>query len=314
MSFIDHINACNRWHPADFVPFVVDGERLGSVRRTFAAELADVTRDFVFRTQDLEPGLSDGLSAGLHWISAPAGFDARGDAMLALCRELQRQGLVSHLHGERYLVTPGHRDQARFLIDRACAPYFGVRAFGQHLNGFVRRRDGLYLWVARRSASRRVYPNHLDNMVAGGLPWGIGLRENLCKECFEEASMPASIAERALPVGAISYCRDSDRGLKPDVIYCYDLELDEHFKPHCNDDEVAGFHLWPVAKIMALVAETSEFKLNCNLVIIDFLIRHGLLGPEHPDYLDLVQGLRSPLAADARPADPVCASATPDFT
>jgi len=283
MSFVDHIHACNRWQPADFLSFVVHDEALGSVRRDFAATLAATGDDFSLHGD------------ALHWASAPTGFDACSDALAGICADLQRRGLVSHLHGERYPVTPGPRDDARFLIDRACAPYFGIRAFGQHLNGYVRRPDGLHLWVARRSASRRVYPNCLDNTVAGGLPWGIDLRENLRKECLEEASMPASVADRALPVGAISYCRDSDRGLKPDVIYCYDLELDADFEPRCNDDEVAGFFLWPAQKVMALVAETDEFKLNCNLVIIDFLIRHGLLGPEHPQYLELVQGLHASL-------------------
>jgi hypothetical protein len=98
-----------------------------------------------------------------------------------------------------------------------------------------------------------------------------------------------------VPVGAVSYCRDSDRGLKPDVLYCYDLELPEGIEPRCNDDEVAYFALWPVEQVMSVVAETDEFKLNCNLVIIDFLLRHGFVGPEHPDYLAIVQGLRSPL-------------------
>jgi len=79
------------------------------------------------------------------------------------------------------------------------------------------------------------------------------------------------------------------------VIYCYDLELDETFEPRCNDDEVDGFELWPIERVMTTVAETDAFKLNCNLVIIDFLIRHGLIGPDHPDYLALVQGLRAPL-------------------
>jgi hypothetical protein len=30
-------------------------------------------------------------------------------------------------------------------------------------------------------------------------------------------------------------------------------------------------------------------------VIIDFLIRHGLISPDDPDYLALIQGLRAPL-------------------
>jgi isopentenyldiphosphate isomerase len=282
MSYLDHIHACNRWQPADFMPFVVDGEGLGRVRRSFAAELA-VDDDFAIQ------------NGALHWVSAPSSFAARSVAMQAICEDLERRALITHLHGERYPVTAGHREEARFLIDRGCAPYFGIRAFGQHINGFVRRSDGLHLWLARRSSSRRVYPDHLDNMVAGGLPWGIDLAENLRKECFEEASLPADVADRAVPVGAVSYCRDSDRGLKPDVLYCYDLELPEGIEPRCNDDEVAYFALWPVEQVMSVVAETDEFKLNCNLVIIDFLLRHGFVGPEHPDYLAIVQGLRSPL-------------------
>lgn len=285
MSFLDHIQACNRWNPAEFMPFVVAGERLGTVRIGLAAALVRLRGEFCI------------CGDALHWQGVPEGFAARTEAMHALCVDLAQQGLISHLHGEQYAVTPGRREDARFLIDRACAPYFGVRAFGQHLNGFVRRADGLYLWIARRSANRRVAPNRLDQLVAGGLPWGVALAENLRKECREEAQLAADLADRARPVGLISYCRDSSRGLKPDVIYCYDLELPPDFTPCSNDDEVQAFYCWPIAQVMATVRDTTEFKLNCNLVIIDFLIRHGLLAPEHPDYLAITQGLRTPLAA-----------------
>ena len=43
---------------------------------------------------------------------------------------------------------------------------------------------------------------------------------------------------------------------------------------------------------METVAETREFKFNCNLIVIDFLVRHGLIGPERPDYIEIVGGLR----------------------
>ena len=181
------------------------------------------------------------------------------------------------------------------LMDRASVPYFGVRAFGQHLNAYVRDGGEVKVWVARRSADRRVYPNHLDNMVAGGLPWGVGLGDNLRKECREEADVPSSLADRAVPVGAVTYCRDSERGLKPDVMYCYDLELPVWFVPRCTDGEVSEFYLWPVQRLLETVRDTGEFKLNCNLVIIDFLIRHGLIDQDAPDYLEIIQGLRSPL-------------------
>jgi isopentenyldiphosphate isomerase len=282
MSFLARINECNRWAPGDYMPFIVDDERLGMARIEFARALCELD-DQAFALE----------SAGLRWAGAPSGFDARTDAMHALCDELIARGLISHQHGEQYPVTAGRREDARFLIDRACAPYFGVRAFGQHINGFVRRPAGIMMWIARRSADRRVYPNRLDNMVAGGLPWGIALRDNLRKECAEEAGMSAELADRAIAVGAITYCRASKRGLKPDVMYCYDLELPADFEPCCQDGEVAGFELLPIEQVAEIVRDTDAFKLNCNLVIIDFLVRHGVLTPEHPDYLEIVQRLRS---------------------
>lgn len=54
-----------------------------------------------------------------------------------------------------------------------------------------------------------------------------------------------------------------------------------------------SFQLMPVEEVAELVRDTTEFKDNCNLVIIDFLIRHGIIKPDQPDYLALLTGLRS---------------------
>jgi hypothetical protein len=43
------------------------------------------------------------------------------------------------------------------------------------------------------------------------------------------------------------------------------------------------------------VRDTEEFKPNCNLVIIDFLVRHGSLEPETAGYSELVTALHPPL-------------------
>jgi hypothetical protein len=283
LSFFDHIRDCNRWDPSDFVPFVVDDARVGHVRRSFAEHLEGWSQ--VFRVAEGE----------VSWVYPHPGFEDRNRAMEDVLNGLMQKGVVSHLHGEKYAVTADTRNHACMLIDRACAPYFGVRAFGQHMNGFVRDGDDLKMWIGRRSADRRVYPLHLDNLVAGGLPWGTTLADNLRKECREEADIPAELADRARPVSAVTYCRDSKRGLKPDVMYCYDLELPPGFEPRCTDGEVESFHLRPVEQVMETVRETTEFKLNCNLVIIDFLVRHGYISQDSSDYLQIVQGLRSPL-------------------
>jgi len=283
MSFLSHIRDCNRWDPNDFIPFRLDGDRVGHVRPSFAQHLKRWPE--VFR---VEPG-------ALTWVYPLANFDARSQVIQKILENLAQRGVVSHLHGEKYPVTCGSRSEALMLVDRACAPHFGVRAFGQHVNGFVRDNGQIKMWIARRSADRRVFPLHLDNLVAGGLPWGVSLEDNLRKECREEADIAADLADRALPVGAVTYCRDSERGLKPDVMYCYDLELPSAFAPRCTDGEVECFYLWPVEQVMETVRESDDFKLNCNLIIIDFLVRHGYISQDEPDYLQIVQGLRSPL-------------------
>jgi hypothetical protein len=56
--------------------------------------------------------------------------------------------------------------------------------------------------------------------------------------------------------------------------------------------QVEEFMLWPVQRVAEVVAGGTEFKTNCNLVIIDFLLRHGLLSPDQPGYLQLVRGVR----------------------
>ena len=283
MTYIDHIHACNRHDLSGFIPFTVDGARAGWVRPSFAENL--VSRGDLFTM--------DRGTLALH--TRGEDIEARSGPLATALAELVEQGVLSHLHGEQYAATAGDRDQGLVLIDRAAAAYFGIRAFGQHLNGFVTGPDGLKLWVGRRSADRVHYPGRLDHLVAGGLPYGIDLRENLLKECWEEAGIAEDLARAARPVGLITYVAETPQGLKPDTLFCYDLELPEDFRPRCTDGEVAEFNLLPVQEVMELVRDTHEFKLNCNLVIIDFLIRHGLLGPEYPGYAELATGLHTRL-------------------
>jgi hypothetical protein len=44
-------------------------------------------------------------------------------------------------------------------------------------------------------------------------------------------------------------------------------------------------------ELSSCVQGTRDFKFNCALVVIDFLIRHGYIKPEDEDYLKLIDGL-----------------------
>lgn len=280
MSFLDRIAACNTADITGYLPFWVDGQRVGWLRPAFAQRLADWPEYFVLDVAEVR--LQDTLQ----------GFEQRSEALAGVIHRLIERGVIGHDLGELYPVTAGDRNRPLFLMDRGAVVHFGVRAFGQHLNGYVRRENGLYMWIARRATDRRHAPGKLDNLVAGGLPYDIGLQDNLLKECEEEAGMTASLTEKAVPVGSISYLAEAEQGLKPDVMYCYDLELPEGFEPVCNDGEVESFDLMPIEEVAAIVRDSDDFKANCSLVIIDFLIRHGLLGPTDPEYTALLTGLR----------------------
>jgi 8-oxo-dGTP pyrophosphatase MutT (NUDIX family) len=280
MSFLDRIRACN--NAADlsaYRPFRVDGIRVGWVRHDFAVRL--VPHGDAFRvTEDavtLAPGLDD--------------YAGRSAAVDGALRALDAQDLFTGWRDEPYPVGTGWGSPPLFEMERTCVPRFGVSAYGVHVNGFVRKAAGIHLWVGRRAMDKPTYPGQLDNIIAGGQPVGLGLMENVIKEAQEEAGVPASLAATARPVGAISYRHEAADGLKPDVMFVYDLELPADFTPVNTDGEIESFALLPAAEVMRIVADTDDFKFNCAVVNIDFFVRHGLLGPEDPDYVAILRGM-----------------------
>jgi 8-oxo-dGTP pyrophosphatase MutT (NUDIX family) len=279
MSFLDHIAACNIHDARRFLPFIVSGNVVGRLRRDFARRLLSW------------PELFDITDSSVSLIDQGADLSQRSERLASVLEQLVKQGELRPFHGEQYAAYADGTLDPLLLIDRAMAPCFGIRAFGQHINAFVRSPDGLKMWISRRAEDRIHYPGHLDNLAAGGLPFGISLRDNLAKECWEEAGIPLELAEHAVPVGAVNYHMDTQLGFKSDTLYCYDLELPEDFTPACTDGEVQAFYLWPIDEVMRRVRNGNEFKLNCNLVIIDFLIRHGYINPDEPGYMNLLTGL-----------------------
>jgi 8-oxo-dGTP pyrophosphatase MutT (NUDIX family) len=140
-----------------------------------------------------------------------------------------------------------------------------------------------------------VAPDKLDNLVAGGVGNGHGLDETLLKEGEEEASIPVTLAKRSLPVGAVSYRMETELGIRDDVLFVYDLEMPADFVPKNRDGEIVHFELMPASSVLERVRATNQFKFNVNLVILDFAVRHGLLRPDDPEYLDVATGLHRPL-------------------
>jgi hypothetical protein len=282
MSFADHIRACNNYDAARAIPLVASDQRIGWLRRDNAAALARFPRVFAVgpdRVGLVAEGDPDRVSAAVDEVVEALVVEKR----------------VPKWRNETFDVMPRWGDRPVFRLDRGAVPFFGVRAYGVHLNGY--RRDGgrLHLWIGRRAPDKRVDPNKLDNIVAGGVGNGYGAAATLVKEADEEAAIPSGLIARAVAAGAVSYRMETELGIRDDVLFVYDLELPAEFVPKNTDGEIVDFTLMPAESVIERVRTTGDFKFNVNLVILDFAVRHGLLRAEDPEYLEIASGLHRPL-------------------
>jgi len=88
---------------------------------------------------------------------------------------------------------------------------------------------------------------------------------------------------------------ETKTGLRNDVLFLYDVETPASFTPRNTDGELVSFALMDARDVVKRMRDTEDFKFNVNLVNIDFALRHGVIGPEDPEYLGLVAGLHLPL-------------------
>ncbi|CAK7198173.1 hypothetical protein SEUCBS139899_000831 [Sporothrix eucalyptigena] len=207
------------------------------------------------------------------------------------------------LHGWRNELWPvyGQSGELLFSVERAAMGLLGTVRYGVHLTAYV--KDGttgeVKIWVPRRAADKSTYPSMLDNTVAGGLVTGEDPFECVVREADEEASLPdAVVRANARPVGLITYIYITDERaggesgyIYPECEWIYDLPLPATTKPQPKDGEVESFMLCSVPEVREQLAQ-GLYKPNCAVVLIDFLIRHGLLTrADEPDYDAIVSRL-----------------------
>ncbi|KAH1105525.1 hypothetical protein J1N35_009293 [Gossypium stocksii] len=287
-GFFDKIKACNRGAElqSEFLPFVVEDQIVGYIHKGFAENLRSFEDVFILSKDNC-----DGGKVMLHQSLKSA--DDRTRAVGEVINCLAENELIPGIRNELYPVTSSYGAPVFFSLERAAAPYFGIKAYGVHMNGYVEKDKQKFLWLGKRSLVKSTFPGMLDHLVAGGLPHGIACGENLIKECEEEAGIPRTLSSRAISVGAVSYSDIDGHRFKRDVLFTYDLKLPESFVPNNQDGEVESFKLIPVKHVANIIKRTDFFKTNCNIVIIDFLFRHGYITPECFGYLDLLQSLKS---------------------
>ncbi len=282
-AYLDWIIECNQYNPNNFIPFMIESSILGYIHH----KNIDLFQSFdtIFSLEQKE-----GRSI-ITFQSNIKNFEQRSKAVNEVAQQWYQSGALSSWVGEQYDVSTTFNQAVFFTIERSAASLLGIKKYGIHINAWVKKQEGIYIWVAKRAMDKHTFPGKLDHLVAGGHSSGYCIEETMIKECAEEANIPQTMAQHAQAVSMITYVMDNKQKLQQDHLFVYDLQLEADFVPHNTDGEAEEFYLWPVEKVLDHVAYTRDYKINCNLVIIDFAVRHGFLKPDEPYYSEICSGL-----------------------
>ncbi|CCD27191.1 uncharacterized protein NDAI_0J02990 [Naumovozyma dairenensis CBS 421] len=238
-------------------------------------------------------------------------FDQRNKQISDFAKSLYDKSTLEGIKGwrnERYAVW-APRAIPYVLVERAMAGILGIITYGVHINGYVvdETTREIRVWVPRRSANKPTWPSMLDNIIAGGLGYPYGIEETVFKESVEEANLPKSVIKKCIKAaGVVSYLyypkniqedtfTTESSFIVGEVEYIYDLKLDHDIIPTPNDGEVDSFNLFTLQEVIEAL-QNGEFKPNCALVMVDFLIRHGYITTENePNYLEIVNKMHRAL-------------------
>ena len=191
------------------------------------------------------------------------------ESLYQLAQRMRLGGFIPGWRNEDFAWLDQHGHQS-FRLERAAFRTFGFRSMATHINGFTKANN---LWLGRRSETKATDPGKLDNIAAGGItadetPWVSAKRE-----LWEEAGVPAKLADEIEPVGRIHMRRPiPGRGFHDELLFIYDLELADNFVPTNHDGEVSGFIEISLAEAAARIL-ADEFTSDAALVTADFILR-----------------------------------------
>ncbi len=331
MSVLSIINQANGFSLNDEASFVANGGY------AFECPFADGTNVFVagyihpdfvpfFKSHGRQALQTDDQTRRIRFLPHLKTMEERQDAVHVMfvkwCQEpsiVAVAGCLKKWRNEHYQVFDPNGDVC-LLVERCCSGMLGVRQYGCHLNAYLVKDDQMHMWIAKRSKSKQTYPGMLDNIVGGnlslfqspfvdpafssfmvlltgGLTAGLTPLQVMQKECVEEASFPQDIISTIQPVSMISFFSNiADRGLLPESEFVFDVFVPDGFQPVPLDGEVESFELMPIDKVLKCIQQ-GLFMPASALVVIDFMIRHGLMTAENQiDYMDIVSSIHRHLS------------------
>jgi isopentenyldiphosphate isomerase len=188
-------------------------------------------------------------------------------------------------------LFPLYTDEGEHVldIDGAGVDAFGIINFSCHLTAYVKTDSGVKYWVPRRARTKRSFPGMLDNTVGGSLRSRESPLDCIVRETAEESGLPEEITRKHIKAcGTLSYSMtqtdDGQLGCQHQVQYIYEMEVSEDTVLVPFDGEAESFTLMTLEEVQEAL-KRGEFKLNCAMTWMAFLIRHGHVNAEIEPHL-----------------------------
>ena len=266
----------NRFTRERYTPFFCASVRVGWIRAPLVAELRRYPRVFT-----VEPD-------GVHVNRGLTTCDSRSEAIADVVRELGTMPGFGRWNDEFGSIAPCWGGERLMCLPRCATRPFGVRSYGSHVNGMVRRQDEIEYWVARRDSAVSDYGGYFDTLAGGYIAADRLPSEVACAEVREEAGI--DLARHMRPVSLVRGVDEDDDGVTPYMIFCFDVELPAGEQPNNRDGEIESFHLLSVEQVLERL-EPSRFKFNAVPVIVDWMVRQGLVDSDDPAFAELADAL-----------------------
>lgn len=202
----------------------------------------------------------------------------------------------------------------------------GMVTSGTHMNMYTVKtlggKDKAFIWIARRSKNV-TYAGKLDQLVAGAMSPEDGMDPlaTLRREGEEEAGLVFDRGTFLMREGSGKFVGRVSRGsqitfydrkdhiagteaghLEPGIRFTFDLRVGEDYIPKPTEPEsIEGFYLKSVEEVKRDLCN-AEWKPNCGLVMLDFLLRRKLIEEvDESAVAALRAGLERPLFLDPHP-------------
>jgi 8-oxo-dGTP pyrophosphatase MutT (NUDIX family) len=207
----------------------------------------------------------------LVWQAQALSAARRSQRIQGAALRLRDLGLISGWRNEAFACDAAHGERL-FELERAAFRFFGLQSRAVHVHGVAVNGD---FWCGRRAATKSTDAGLLDNLAAGGLPADEAPRAGAIRELFEEAGVPADIAQGLKPRGQLHTRRVLPDGLHDELLLTFHLPLPADFVPCNQDGEVSEFIRLAPAEALRR-CQSGAFTRDAALVMAQAMLGDAL--------------------------------------